>query len=157
MCHHGSAVCSWCVLLNKCDLLTCVWERMCVCVCVYMCVCVCVCVIGQPGSTLSPQTGRSLCRVWCHNLSDVHLPTGTFGQENHIPARVCVSTRTLVYSHHGPSNKTALSLDWWLSSGEGGRGGAIERELIMHRGFRTVTAQTRALQLLHRSRCFIVR
>lgn len=27
----------------------------------------------------------------------------------------------------------------------------------MHRGFRTVTAQTRALQLLHRSRCFIVR
>lgn len=31
----------------------------------------CVCCCGRPGSTFSPQTVCSLCRVLCHNLSEV--------------------------------------------------------------------------------------
>ena len=129
-----------------------------VCVCESVCVCMCVCVLLASLAALSVLRQAVLCAV-----SDVIIcPTCACQQEPLVKKTtcprvcVCVSTRTLAYSHHCPANQAALSLDWWLSLGEGGRGGAIERELIMYRGFGTVTVQTRVLQLLHRSRCFIV-
>lgn len=75
------------------------------------CVCVCLDVIGLSGSTHSPQTDRSLCRVWCHNLSDVHLPAGTFGQEITWPCLCeCEHSCFCVFSSHALI-QTALS---WL-------------------------------------------
>lgn len=105
--------------------------------CVRVSVCAgCMCVrtnnIGLSGSTLSPQTGCSLYRIWCHILSDVCLPTGPFGQESTCPrVRVCVCMWACVFSPQ-PSTRRHF-LDWCMSLGAGGKGSSTERELIMQR------------------------
>lgn len=125
-------VCSWTVLLNKISVLECVRVSVCAgCMCVRgVCVHVLLCVIGLSGSTLSPQTGCSLYRIWCHILSDVCLPTGTFGQESTCP-KVRVCEWACVFSSQ-PSTRRHF-LDWCLSLGAGGRGSSTGRELIMQR------------------------